>query len=342
MFTRGENERKLFAGFKTHDGRFPRSNTLASCDLDLDVSSVSLHVKAVDDRIIVSYHKEKETDYKKCAEVKFPKLNFKSFFVSLLARSAADSFIRYDVSTMTLSTNAENPIVSEFEAKYDQNMPKLFKEISFYKSNAEAIKAMHKVDPSALDIPKIHSNQLFVYDTLDYSNTQLSRSIEETSSILSFVESQNASTAEMGHQLIFALNKWLEESQKEYEMMDKDVGRLVAEMEAMNFDNLFETTDKLLTDITVKFEQTSTDFKELRRFSKVIKRNLDTLHDKSNQVHGFARSVKNMGKHVSGRKTRRANSKLATMLVVLGVVTIFALLSILYKLSAGSKADILG
>lgn len=315
---------------------------MESCEIDLDKAAVSFYLKTVDDKIVVSYHYAGENDYVKCVEIKYPKLAFKSFYVNMLARSFVDTNVRYEVSSMTLSTNSENIGISEFESKFDETIPKLFKEISFYKKNTDAMRTnMVKVDPQSLDISAIHGNQSQVFDMIDYSNTQLSRSIEETSSILSFIESQNSSTNEMGQNLIFSLNRWLEDSQKQYEAMDKDVGRMIAEMEAMNFDTIFETTDKLISDINKRFEQTSSDFKELRKFSKIIKKNLGTLHNKADQIHTISRKISRMGRRTAYRGTGWYKKFMTLLLLALGFVVIAALLAILYKLSAKKRSNIL-
>ena len=262
----------------------------------------------------------------------------------MMARSAPESNIRYDVTSMTLSTDEENIKISEFEAKFDENIPKLFKQITFYKANRDALKVNAKpIDPENLDIPSINQNQSQILDMIDYSNTQLGRSIEETSSILSFVENQNLSTDELSNTLLSSLNNWLENTQKQYEIMDKDVGRIMAEMEAFNFEGLFKTTEDLLDNLNKKLEDTSDDFKQFKSFSRLINKNLETLKTKKKQLINFPKMLKRAVQGAgSNSGSSNLNTVLALLLLTLGVVIILGLLAILYRLGVSRKRDILG
>lgn len=276
-------------------------------------------------------------------EVIYPKSQFKDFYINLIARSVTSSVFRYDISSMTLSTDTENLGISEFEAKFDENIPKLFKEISFYKSNADLIKSKTGKDQQeTLDIQSMHVKQDQVFDMIDYSNTQLSRSIEETSSLLTFIENQNTSTSELGHHLLYSLNRWLEDTQKQYEIMDKDVGHLVSEIEAFNFDALYEKTDELMNELNKKIEETSDDFKQFRSFSILIRRNIESLKAKRQQLIKFPKNLSALKRDKTLKKSNTFNNIMIILLLVLGIAIILALLSILYKLSVGQKREILG
>lgn len=316
---------------------------MPSCEVDLDKSTVNFYVKATGTQILVTLHYEGETEYKKCMEINLARNKFKSFYVTMVARSTEGSGLRYDVSSMTLSTDTENSGVSEFEAKFDENIPKLFKQISFYKANSDTLKSkMNKVDPDKLDIPTIHSNQAQVFDMIDYSNTQLGRSIEETSSILSFVENQNLATNELGGTILSSLNRWLDNTQKQYEIMDKDVGKIVAEMDAFNFEQLLKTTEDLMTGLNKKLEETSDDFKQFKKFSRLIKKNLETLKAKKEQLTNFPSMIRKLKAESDSQGSGSLHKVLIMLLVVLGVVIILALLSILYRLSSAQRKEILG
>lgn len=291
----------------------------------------------------MTYHYEGETEYRKCMEITFPRNQFKNFFVSLFARSGPESKLAYDVTSMTFSTDEENIGVSEFEAKYDENIPKLFKEISFYKTNQEALR--HKtaaVQGDKLDIPSIHNVQSAVFDMIDYSNTQLSRSVEESSSILTYIESQDSSTKELGNTLLHSLNRWLENTQKQYEIMDRDVGAIVAEIEAFNFENLLTTTQELLANLNTKLEETTDEFKQFKKFNKMIRRNLNVLRYKKDELFDFPKALRRLRRDKSLGKNSGMQTVLTLLLAFLGFIIIAALLSILFKLSSNQKRDILG
>lgn len=343
MFTLGGNDNKLYVGYKSKSGKYPALNTIDSCEIDLDRSTVSFYIKAMDNQVIVSYHYGNESEYKKCVTLTSKRYQFKSFYLTMMARSHGESNLRYDITSMTFSTDEENPEVSEFEGKFDENIPKLFKQISFYKANADVLKSKDaKIDPSKLDIPTIHQSQTQVFNMVDYSNTQLSRSIEETSSILSFIENQNSSTSEVGNTILTSLNSWLENTQKQYEIMDRDVGRIVAEMDAFNFESLLKTTEDLIDNLNKKLEETSDDFKQFRTFSRIIKKNLNTLKNKKEQIVNFPRLIRQLKRDKMFKQPQWVHRLLVVLLIVLGVVIILALLTILYKLTVGQRKDILG
>ena len=294
-------------------------------------------------QILVNYHYEGETEYKKCMEVNHPRYQLKNFYITLFARSTEESTLRYDVSSMTYSSDKENIGVSEFEAKFDENIPKLFKQISFYKANQEILRSKTpKLDIDKLDIPEINNVQSKIYDMIDYSNTQLSRSIEETSSILSYIENQNMSTNELGNTLLSALNGWLENTQKQYEIMDKDVGKIAKEIETFNFDKILTTTQELLGNLNKRLEETSEDFKQFKKFSNLIKKNLSVLKNKKDELFDFPRALRRLQRDKMLKKSEGAQTVLTLLLAFLGFIIIAALLSILYRLTIGQKRDILG
>lgn len=316
---------------------------MVNCEIDLDRSTVNFYIKSDNTQIYVTYHYENETEYKKCMEITFPRNEFKSFFVSLFARSTPQSTLRYDISSMTYSADVENIGVSEFESKFDENIPKLFKQISFYKANQDVLKSkIPNLESNKLDIPSIHGVQSQVYNMIDYSNTQLSRSIEETSSILSYIENQNTSTNELGNTLLSALNRWLEITQQQCEVMDKDVNLIVHEIEEFNFNNLLKTTQELLGNLNKKLEETSDDFKLFKRFSKLIKRNLNVLKDKKDELFDFPKALRRLKRNRKLKKGEGFQTVLTLLLSFLGFIIIVALLSILYRLTVGQKRDILG
>lgn len=325
------------------EGRYPDLNAIASCEVDLDKSAVNIYIKQSGSQVVVSFHHKNETEYKKCVTIEVGGMMMPTFFMSMMARSVEGSKLRYDVSSMTFSTDGENTGVSEFEAKFDENIPKLFKEISFYKANIEFLKAKTKEgEPEAMNIPAVYKKQAAALEMVDYSNTQLGRSIEETASILSFIENQNTSTNELAHGLVFSLNKWLEDSQKQYEIMDRDVGIIVNEMQGYNFDGLLASTEELMDNLNKRLEDTSKDFKDFMQFSSLIKRNLKSLKNKKDQIGNFDRMIRNMKRDPKLKSTSKLQTVVAILLVVLGLFIIVALLVILYHLSSTGKRDILG
>ena len=261
----------------------------------------------------------------------------------MMAQSAKDSYLRYDVSSMTFSTDRENIGVLEFEARFDESVPKLFKQISYYKSNAEALKSKTQGSASdGFDIPAINYRQDQILDMVDYSNIQLSRSIEETSSLLSFIEEQSTATTEMGHALLHSLNKWLKNTQEQHRIMERDAAVLLAEMETYNFSSLLKMTKKLIHNLLKKLDETSEDFKTFRKFSKLIRKNLETFKLKKEQIFGFSKFVKNLDKNKALRGGETVHSSTGVFLALLSCVVILALVVILRRLGDNHRKQILG
>ena len=342
MFTTGGNNNRFYAGFKEKH-LYPDTDGLPSCEIDFSRSDISFFLRGDTKKIYISFHYEGETEYVTCMSVNINSEMMTQFFITMFARGIKRTKMRIDISAMTLSTDAENIGVSEYEAKFDENVPKLFKQISFYKSNKDIIQD-NIPEPNAdlLDIEQIHSVQSRIHDVIDYSNAQLSRSLEETNSILSYVENQNYSTEEMGGILLSSLNEWLENTEKQYQKMDKDVSHLVAEMEAFNFDELYDTTNSLLSDLNNKLQSSSEDFKMFRSFSKLINKNLDSLDQKRTSLKNLPKLLKKLLKNKTVNKSNAMQTGLILLLAFMGVFIVIALLSILYKLGTSSKRNILG
>lgn len=340
MFFLG-NEDKLYAGLRTRHG-YPNPKTLDNCVIDFNRSDISFYLRGDKKNVVVSYHYEDESEYTSCLSVDVTALPTEQFYVNLFARVIKGSQVRFDLSAMTLSTDAENIAVSEFEAKFDENMPKLFRQISYYKANQDSLKGNVQDNGETLDIPKIHTIQARVHEVVDYSNSQLSRSLEETTSILSYVENQDFATKEMGNMLLGSLNDWLEETEKQYNKMNKDVSHLVAEMDAFNFDELFETTSDLLKQLNGKLEQSSEDFQVFSSFSKLVSKNLGSLESKRANLKNLPKMLKKMLKNDSTDKSGTMQTGLVLLLCFLGVFIIVALLSILSRLNSSYRKNILG
>lgn len=342
MFTLGGNNNKFYGTYKSRAGKQLEIRSLVSCEIDTK-KPVNFYIKSEGSQIYVTYHYDNETEYRKCMEITFPRHQFKNFFVSLFARSSAESKLAYDLTSMTFSSDAENIGVTEFEAKFDENIPKLFKQISYYKTNQDTLKTRHPTAQSDnLDIPSIHNVQSQVLNMVDYSNTQISRSIEESGLILSYIESQDESTKELGDKLLGSLNRWLTNTQKQYKIMDRDVGKIVAEIEKFSFDKLLVTTQELLGNLNTRLEETTSDFKEFRKFNKLIRKNLDVLRYKKEELYDFPKALKKLRKSKTLNKSDSMQTVLTLLLAFLGFTIIAALLSILFKLTAGQKRDILG
>ncbi len=88
-------------------------------------------------KIHVMVHQANETEYLKCFTLDIPQYYLNDFFVMLYAKSEEKSRLSFNVNNLTFSTYTENMNIEEYPPKYDPNLPKLFKSISFLAKNKE-------------------------------------------------------------------------------------------------------------------------------------------------------------------------------------------------------------
>lgn len=294
-------------------------------------------------KITVSYHYKDETDYKNCFSIDVPLETFQEFFISMYARSSKSTRARFDVSAMTLSTDTENIGVSEFEAKYDENMPKLFKSISFFKNNQQSISSWtNELKKDNFNLPEMHFLQTLVFNSIDYSNAQLSRSLEDTDTINAYIDNQKFATNELGSMIIESLDGWLSVTEEQYKTMDNDINSLIQDIESSNFQELYKTTDVLLTNLSDKLKNTNKEFKAFKSFSRLIQKNLKTLDEKKSQLKNLPKVLKRVLKKKQQEGAVFDQSLLVSLLLFLGIFIVAALLVILYKIGKTQQKVILG
>lgn len=319
-------------------------NKTPSCDIDLSKSEVNFIVfMDHKGKITVSYHYKDETEYKNCASIDVPADSFQQFFVSMYAKTSKSTKARFDISTMTLSTDTENIGVSEFEAKFDENMPKLFKNISFFKNNQATINNWtNDFKKDKFNLPEMHFFQSMIYNSIDYSNAQLSRSLEETDTIRAYIDNQNFATNELGTMIIESLDNWLSITEKQYQTMDKDINSLIKDIESFNFQDLYKTTDDLLINLNSKLKKTNKEFKAFKSFSRLIGKNLNILDQKKSDLVNLPKVLKKVLKKKGKEGPVFDQTLLVALLLFLGIFIVVALLVILYKIGKTQKRIILG
>ena len=317
---------------------------MPQCQIDFENQDVYfLALLETSGTFYLNYHYKNESDYKTCVQFDMPKSMMRQFYVHMFARSSGMNKLRFDLSAMTLSTDVENIGVSEFEAKYDENVPKLFKFISFFKNNLASLnKYEEDLKKQEFDIPTMHNMQSMVFSLVDFSNTQLSKSLEETDTIKAYVDNQNFATDEMGKMVVDALSQWLGIVEKQYETMNKDISKIIKEIENFNFDGLYRTTDDLLTNLNTKLKNTNQDFKAFKKFSRLIGKNLKTLQKKKDELKALPKLIKKMLKKKKGGAVKVDQSLLVGLLLFLGLFIVLALLCILCKVGNNARKNILG
>lgn len=334
FFNGGEN--KLFVSY----GDKGQENGL-SCDLDLvNRKKINFYLKGNGNSVIVSYHYDDSTDYEKCVEVFVPGNSMNAFFPIFYARSAGSSAFQIDVNSMTLSTIIENIGISTFEAKFDENMPKLFKKISFLKKNSEYLKSKEKkTTPENLNIKSITRTQSTVYKQLDYSNSQIQHSLEESDIIVSYLDQQKFSSDNFGHNVLNGIQSWLDDSMKQYQEMDSDINNIVTEIKTFDFDGLVNETQTLLDNLDLKLKDNEDDINQFKKFSFVINSNLKLMKEKGDLNKNFEKNLEEFFKKNKG-DDKNLNGVFTFLLSVMGIVIIFVLLAILWRLNRSLKKEV--
>ena len=155
---------------------------MPKCEVDFENQEVYFFALLENSgKFSLNYHYKNEDEYRSCVDFEVPRTMMRQFYLHMFARSAPTNKLRFDLSAMTLSTDTENIGISEFEAKYDENVPKLFKFISFFKANQQSLDRYEEdLKKHDLDIKSMHGMQSMVFSLVDFSNSQISKSLEET------------------------------------------------------------------------------------------------------------------------------------------------------------------
>lgn len=113
-----------------------------------------------------------------------------NFFPVIYAKSSVDSSLRFDVSAMTFASSIENLQITEFEARYDSYMPKLFKEISFLKKNTDYLKNRSKkyLKEENLNIKNLVKAENKILKSLEISQFFMGNSLTESEKILGYMD----------------------------------------------------------------------------------------------------------------------------------------------------------
>jgi hypothetical protein len=330
-------ESKLYAGYNINEKG--EGNSL-SCNLDMTKKKFFIFIKGQEDRVVVSYHYEGDHDYDKCVELVKPENSLKQAFPVIYARSGVNSLFQINLTSMTLSSHSENIGISEFEAKYDQSVPKLFKKISFLKKNQEYLKSQEKpIIAENLNIENIYDSQRQVQSMIEYSNSQISQSLEESDVILSYIDQQKYSSEQFGHNVIDTIQSWLTSSKNNYDNMDSDVNNMITEIKQYDFEGLAQKTEKLLNQLDSKLKDNENEFTKFKKFASLINDNLKELQSRKDLSSDFENNLKEFFLKNQGHD-KNLNDVFVLLLTILGLVIIVVLLMILWRLNKSIKKEI--
>lgn len=289
----------------------------------------------------------KTGDYEVCwrRELKEPWMI--SFYLTMLARSAQTSNFRIDVKSIILSTDLENLGISEFEAKYDDNDHKLFRQIHFFQVNKNETEAYFKSqvpenELKALNLSTIHDYQTQIYNAFDYANVLLEKNLESTDDIVTYLSQQKGAVETYSVSLLDSMRKWVNETKQQFELIEKDTLDIVSEFKSFDLEAEFTITQNLLDILKTKFLAHADRMKSLKTYGSQIKQNLDYLKTKRSQLKGLPGQIKSYLDAIEEGTNATADSFFLTLLVGAGLFVLVALLAILCRLTKSQNVASLG
>lgn len=95
-----------------------------------------------------------------CSSIKLKEKTLDSFFPVIYAKSGKDNALMFNIKSMALNSVVENTNISEYEAKYDHNMTKLFQNISLLAKNSDLVKKSERYKrEDQLNIPALYKRE---------------------------------------------------------------------------------------------------------------------------------------------------------------------------------------
>lgn len=303
--------------------------------------SVYFYLKGFQRTLQVTYHYENENEYRNCTEETIPVHVFKNFYVSLYARNIKNSRLRIDISDMTLSTDKKNEPIFEYESEFDISAPKLFKQINFFKNNQITKKEdehIRKKKRTIMDICKIQEN---ILDKVDYSNVQLSRSLEESHLIVEFIKNQTTTTSELGKRLLNLFDTWLKQTKKQYNEVNKVVGQMRQNIEAYSFNKLEKKIDSVVGKVRKRMVDSRSYIRNFERLTSLIKKSKNKFKEKKDILKNLPELIRNLKNDSRISQYSYVRSELTIYLIFLCITITLCLFSIILKLNKIRKANII-
>ena len=245
---------------------------------------------------------------------------------------------------MVLYSDLENLGVSEFELQIGSEAEKLFRQISFYNNNAQFLKSkLRDAEAKPVNITSLYAIHSEVLGIMDYTNTIIDKNLEETDVIVGYLGQQKGATNDFAQKLLVSMQNWMEDTLKQYELMEKDAKNIVSEYEILDIDAEFETTKHILDNLKSKTAESSEHFKAFRKASATVRENLGYLKEGKNHAAAFSDQ---MEKYIAAVSNADGGSSLHLVIMLLlagaGLFVMLALCAILWRLNASQKRPSLG
>lgn len=320
------------------------SNSVCTFDM---TETPRFFLRLAKNTLYLSKGNSKNGDYEVCWTKHLTSPWMKSFFLTLLARSAPTSNFRVDVKSLILSTDLENLGVSEFEAKYDDNDHKLFRQIHFFQVNRRETERYFKTEtPEAelksLNISVIHDYQSRIYNSFDYCNVLLEKNLESTDDIITYLDQQKSAVETYSMTMLESMRRWINDTKFQFDIMEKDTLNIVSEFKSFDLEAEFTITQNLLEILKTKFLAHADKMKNLKVYSSQIKENLEYLRSKKSQLKDLPEQIRNYIDAIEEGSKASADTFILMLLVGAGLFVLFALMAIFCRLSKSQNVSSLG
>ena len=330
------DDKNIYIGY---NNQFQKINTATPKAEAIDATrQLFFYIRGSESQIKVAMHYEKEDKYNTLATFEINPSDMELFFVNFFARSTHSGAFMVDVRSMVLSTNVENIGVSEFEAKFDENAQKLFRQISFYKLSEELLDEKRKKQlKDDFNIKSLYESQTEVLNILDYTNVLLDKNLDEGDEMLEFLSKQKNSTQEYAKSLFDSMNEWISDTQKQFDLMQKDALNLMTEYEKFDLEQEFGRTKEIITKVNQKVGSNWEAFQNFRLYADQVRSNLSYLTKKKKHLENFSEMMEH---YIQGRMAapdNEHNNSFLFMMVTLGAIVVLALLAILKRLGSSQK-----
>lgn len=330
------DDKSVYIGY---NNQFQKINTVTPKTATVDVArQMFFYIRGNESQIKIALHYEKEDKYNTLATFEINPSEMELFYVNFFARSTETGAFMVDVRSMVLSTNVENLGVSEFEAKFDENAQKLFRQISFYKLSEELVNEDRKKQlKDDFNIKGLYESQAEVMNILDYTNVLLDKNLEEGDEMLEFLSKQKNTTQLYAKSLMDSMNEWASDTKKQFDLMESDAQNLLTEYEKFDLEQEFDKTKAIISQVTQKVGKNWEAFQNFRLYADQIRSNLQYLVKKKKNLENFSEMIDH---YIQGRMTASAgqnDNSFLFMLTVLGVIVVIALFAILRRLSSSQK-----
>lgn len=341
----GESKNKLYVGVSADQINFSKE-TSEVCEFESS-ESLRFMIRLVNNVLFFSRTNPRDSNYEVCAKITLNQPWMESFYLYLIARSAPTTNYRIDIKSMILSSDVENLGISEFEAKYDDNDHKLFRQIHFFKMNEDQTSHFlnndsDQVDVNSLNITSIALNQVKIVTAFDYCNVLLEKNIESTDDIVTFLDQQKQAIDDYSKNVINNLKTWINETKVQFDMMERDTMNILSEYKSFDIESEFQITQNLLEMLKEKFKVNSKKLENLKTYGSQIKLNLKYIKSKKSILVDLPIQIQNYIKALEESSSITGDSFILLILVVAGFVVLVALVSIFCRLKKGNKGLSLG